>query len=462
MGVIGSSGGGYATVNPTQGNPMGEALQNVENSAFKYNAIKRENQQAEAEQQKALRDAKDKELKENQEYASKHKIPTTGIGSIDKAALDFLIDNKNLYNVAKNTYKNSNSDEERRNALETMTNLETSVDVAKALPEMLNTSAKDLEDGVRQKKYNPLSSTNAAKTIEAMSKGDMKVVFKSNGIPTFITYKRDGQGNLTEIIDKEMTMEQLKQKIAPIMNYSSEMNNEDFKKGLPKDAQEWEVGDNVYKGYKDIGVLAEQHANSIVTNRDKMYGVAADAGVTPKTDLADYTTEEIDKVRNYIKKGLEDKYKPSITTNNAKLSREQTAANQAADNTIARENLEVSKANSKANIDAKKAAKNTITVNKKTVSLTTAGRKRVAQYKLDNPEIKKIDYDQVPFEPGEIETVTTTYSVVKKTNPTTAKQKPPAKKQISRSEIASKAKAAGYSTKEYEALLIKKGISIKN
>jgi len=40
MGVIGTSAGGYATVLPTQGNPIGEAMSNVENSAFRYSAQK--------------------------------------------------------------------------------------------------------------------------------------------------------------------------------------------------------------------------------------------------------------------------------------------------------------------------------------------------------------------------------------------------------------------------------------
>jgi hypothetical protein len=340
-GVIGSSGGGYATVNPTQGNAMGEALQNVENSAFKYNAMRREEDQLEASRQQSARDARTKELKDNQAYADKHKISTTSISSVNKAVLDFSTDNKNLYNNAANIYKTSNNDEERRNALETMSNLESSFEVAKALPEMLNTSAKDLEDGVRQGKYNPNSSTNAAKTIDAMSKGDMKVVFKPNGIPTFITYKRDNQGNLSEIIDKEMTLEQLKQKLTPIMAFDSKTNDIDFGKTLG-DRIETEQGNNIVKQYPNLSDAAEQNANSIVTNRDKMYGVAADAGVTPKTDLADYTPEEINQVKKYIKEGLEAKYQPSITTNNAKLSREQTASNQAANNAIAKANLKIS------------------------------------------------------------------------------------------------------------------------
>lgn len=428
MGVIGSSGGGYATVNPTQGNPMGEALQNVENSAFKYNAIRRENQQAEAEQQKALREAKDKELKENQAYADKHKISTTSISSVNKAVLDFSTDNKNMYNNAANIYKTSNNEEERKNALETMSNLESSFEVAKALPEMLNASAKDLEDGVRQGKYNPLSSTNAAKTIEAMSKGDMKVVFKSNGIPTFITYKRDSQGNLSEIIDKEMTMEQLKQKITPIMAFDSKTNDIDFGKTLGERI-ETEQGNNIIKQYPNLSDAAEQNANSIVTNRDKMYGVAADAGVTPKTDLVDYTPEEILKVKKYIKEGLEAKYQPSITTNNAKLSREQTASNQA---------------RTQRNADR--------TYNKEKKGSQTVSSVQAVNSITGKPMVDKEGNPVMVTRTS----VTTEYKGNDKPKPTT-----PAKKEISRSELATKAKASGYSTKEYEALLLKKGISIK-
>lgn len=328
MGVIGSSGGGYATVNPTQGNPMGDALANIENSAFKYRAEKREEDQLEASRQKLISDAKEKDLKDQQAYADKHKISKTSISSVNSAILDFTLENKNMYNNATNTYKTSNNEDERKAALETMTNLESSFEVSKALPEMLNAYAKDLEDGVRMGKYNPRSSTNAAETIDAMNKGNMKVVFKSNGIATFITYKRDAQGNLTQVIDKEITLDQLKQKLTPILAFDGATNDIEFRKTLG-DRIETEKGNNVIKGYPNLSASAEQNANSIVTNRDKMYGIAPEAGITPKTNLEDYTPEEIQKVKEHVKQGLESKYKDSITTNDSKLNREQTAANQA-------------------------------------------------------------------------------------------------------------------------------------
>lgn len=320
MAVIGGAGG-YATVTPIQGNPIGEAMQNVENSAFKYNAQRIADERTRQEAAKAEQELRDSRLKEDISYADKHKITPTTIGSVNKAVLDFSVDNKNMYSQAKEVLRNSNDPEERRAATETMTNLESSFEIAKALPEMLNASAKDLEDGVRQGKYNPESSTLAAETIDAMNKGDMKVVFKPNGIPTFITYKRDGEGNLTEIIDKELTLDQLKQKLTPIMAFDSTKNNIDFEKSLGKTIKT-EQGDNIIEGYPNLSDAAEQNANSIVTNRDKMYSIAAEAGIKPKMNLSDYTPEEINKVKAYVKIGLEDKYKPSVTTNYAKLARQ--------------------------------------------------------------------------------------------------------------------------------------------
>ena len=319
MGVLGGAGG-YATVTPIQGNPIGESMQNVENSAFKYNAQRIADERTRIEEEQNAQNLKDARLKEDIAYADKHKIIPTTIGSVNKAVLDFSVDNKNMYSQAKDILRTSNNPEERRAATETMTNLESSFEIAKALPEMLNASAKDLEEGVRAGKYNPLSSTKAAETIDAMSKGDMKVVFKPNGIPAFITYKRDGKGNLTEIIDKELTLDQLKQKLSPVMAFDSSKNDIDFEKSLGK-VIETEEGDYVVKGYPNLEESADKNANSIVTNVDKMYGIAPDAGVTPKTNLSDYTPDEIKKVKDYIKSGLVEKFKPSKTTNDAKLAR---------------------------------------------------------------------------------------------------------------------------------------------
>ena len=135
-GVIGGPAG-YATVNPTQGNPMGEAMANVENSAFKYKAHKQDEDQLEAARQKVARDARDRELKEQQAYAEKHKIAPTSISSIDNAVADFALDNKNLYDKAATIYKTSNNEAERRAALGTMNNLTSAFIIIRLLSPLL-------------------------------------------------------------------------------------------------------------------------------------------------------------------------------------------------------------------------------------------------------------------------------------------------------------------------------------
>jgi hypothetical protein len=134
-GVIGSSGGGFATVNPTQGNPMSDALQNVENSAFRYRAERREEDQIRAQQAKAQKDALDAEAKDILDYAGKHKIVPTTIDSVNKASLDFVLGNKKSYANFKSVLDKSSDPDTRSKALEGISNLESAYEAYKSLPD---------------------------------------------------------------------------------------------------------------------------------------------------------------------------------------------------------------------------------------------------------------------------------------------------------------------------------------
>ena len=185
---------------------------------------------------------------------------------------------------------------------------------------MLNATALDLEKGVREGKYNPNSSIEAGKTIKAFSDGSIKPVIGEDGITKWITYQRDAKGNLTDIIDKELTTEQLKLKLSPVTNYDSTILAAEFKKSLG-DKVKTDSGTKTIEGYPGLANTAEKTANAIVTDRDKMYGIAPDVGIQPKFDISDYTPEEIIKVKEYIQQSLTEKYKDSVTDNDAKLSR---------------------------------------------------------------------------------------------------------------------------------------------
>lgn len=327
MAVIGTSSGGYATVDPIQGNPIGNAMQNVENSAFKYREEQTQRDQIAAKKAKAEQEARDAQAKDMLDYSSKHKIVPTTIDSVNKASMDFALANKNAYAKARGVLNSSSNPEERTKAMEAIANLDSAYDAYKAMPEMLNTSAKDLEEGVLAGKYNPDSSIEAAKTIKAMSDGSMKVVFGDDGIPKIITYQRDAKGNLTNIIDKELTTEQLKLKLSPIVAYSDVKLADEFKKSLG-DKVKTDVGTKTIEGYPGLVDAAVKKADSVASDRNQMYAISKLAGVQPKFDLSEYTPEEVQKVKNYVKQSLTEKYKDSVTDNDAKLSRLQQAENQ--------------------------------------------------------------------------------------------------------------------------------------
>jgi hypothetical protein len=405
-GVIGSSGGGYATVNPTQGNPLGEALQNVENSAFGYRAERREEDQMRAQQAKAQKDALDAETKDMLDYASKHKITPTTMDSLNKSQMDLALVTKNSYSKLKTVLNNSNDREERNKAMEGINNLETTWEAFKVLPDYLNTTAKDLEEGIKAGKYNPASSIEAAKTTSAMATGQMKFVVGEDMVPRIITYERKPNGELSSIIDKEYTIDQIKQKLTPIMAFDSNANALEFKKSLG-DKVKTDVGNKIIEGYPGLAESAEKNANSVITNRDKMYGVAADAGVQPKFDLSEYTTDEVAKVKNYIVQSLTEKYKDSVTDNDAKLSREQAARNQAESIAVSRGNLAI--AQQKASREEEE--KNTVTVGTTEYKFTDIGTKAKKDF-YAKPENKGKNMTGEDWPAGSFKIIRTSEKVV--------------------------------------------------
>jgi hypothetical protein len=89
---------------------------------------------------------------------------------------------------------------------------------------------QDLEEGVRAGKYNQmvlLKPQNHLRTWKRKYESNLWRRWYSR----ITTYARDAKGNLTEIIDKELTTEQLKLKLSPY-GFDSNANALEFKKSL--------------------------------------------------------------------------------------------------------------------------------------------------------------------------------------------------------------------------------------
>lgn len=422
-GVIGSSGGGYATVNPTQSNPMGEALQNVENSAFKYNAIKREEEQAKLQAERELQENRRRDFNESQQFSKENPFVATGTG-LDAVNRQSYMNAKAAANKAYTEYMNSGDDKHKavyENAIASVGNLTNIPKQINALKESWVTNVKD---------YNPESLKRKATILDQIASGQIVQTNDENGNPKYTVFEKDENGNISKLSQKDITGEQLIKSLNPEKAFNVDGKDgfiDVFNRNIGKERKVIEgTGLNAVEKTYNPGAdeLAKIMANEAVNDRSKMYETLNRMGLDPE-DEKNYTDP---KIKEAAAKKLEDMLMVTAPTtlsqkpDTALASLEQRKNQDAESNAISRENLKISKARLNQETNA-------TTVTESTDPLT--GRKiRTETYK-------------------------------KTTKGNSNKKTTPAKKEISRSELASKAKASGYSTKEYEALLLKKGISIK-
>jgi type II secretory pathway pseudopilin PulG len=343
MGVIGSSGGGYATVNPTQGNPMGEALQNVENSAFKYNAQRAEKDQLEATRQKALTEAKDKEWKQVVEFSEKNPFIATGIG-LDAANRQSL---ENAKVAAADAYK--------RQDMVAYENANNSVKALMEVPKSYIALKDDLVKNVLD--YNPNSAKEKAKILDQIGSGQMVQTNDANGVPKYTVFSKDDNGNIDKLHFKELTGAQLIKQLTPAKSF-----NIDGSSGKNGNSLIKTFNDNIGKERKEIvgtGLnakertynpgseeLAEIMAEESVKDKDKLYELFSRTNIDPENESNYNDPENIKTAKSYLKnlliKTAPDTKGNKPDTSLATLEESKRQHNES--NAISRANLKISQA----------------------------------------------------------------------------------------------------------------------
>lgn len=438
-GIIGTSSGGYASVGPTR-NYIGEAMLNVQDSMFRQKTQSQADEKAKADAERSIQEALEKQTARDQALFEKHpEGKNLGIEQPDVLLHNNVLDSRTQYTAAGEILSNPNATPQQRSqAFGIQQSALRSIDEAKDFKTQLGAvidAARENKGGV----YNPQGAKEALDNSLKFTTGQWRLVKDEKGNTKVDTFDVDEEGKFTKATGVGLSFQELLGKYTPPLAYSNEANNIEFKKALPP-ISEWESADGkkVMKGYQGIEGYAEDNANGVVTNRDKMYGIASAAGVKPQLDLKDYTDDDIKKVKAFIVNGFKEKYKSAETNNYEKLTLDNKIRQDEINNKISSENLKVSQDNSKANIDAKNAEKNTEKTSKTSVKLTPAGKARLAKYQKENPTIKNIDYNLVGFAPGEYETVTTSSTSVKKSNGDSDSTKP---KAPTKAELKAKADA---------------------
>lgn len=413
MGVIGTSAGGYATVLSTQGNPMGDAMANVENSAFKYRELKMSKDKAKQDAERDLYDRRRQELLDGQQLADKN--PYVAMGNDSDAILkQNYLNFKDAAAYNKDMYQKTG--EQKYNVA-----YDNAVFGAKSLAEMpkaINTIRENLTTNASL--FNPVS---AKKTLDFINSGLVARLDENNNV-VYDQIKKDDNGAI-RVIEKGLTPARIKQLTETVPAFNIEEKDgliEQFSKSVGKEVKVTEgTGLNAKEKTYTPGAkeFAKIMADKAIEERSGMYETLLRMKLDPN-DENNYTDEKVkEQASQYLQnilmttrqEAISDK--PDFEATKIKETERQHREN----NAIARENLKVSKANSASTIAGREADKNTDRISKTSVVLTKAGKERLAKYKKANPDIKNIDYNLVGFAPGEYETVTTSTAVVKKSNP---------------------------------------------
>lgn len=461
MGVIGSSGGGYATVNPTQGNPMGDALANIENTAFRYKAEKREQDQIKSQSERQLLEDRRRDMDDASKFSRENPFIATGTG------LDAI--NKQSYMNAKNTASKAYDEYLKTGDMKHRAVYENAIASANNIGEFPKQINALKEDWVKNAKdYNPESLKSKAALLDKISSGDIVQSNDANGNPVFTLFDRDENNNISSLSQKNLTSSQLLKLLTPEKAFNIDGKDgfiDLFNKNIGKERKVIEgSGLNAKEKTYNPGAeeLAKLMANDAVNDRSKMFETLQRMGLDPNDENNYSNTEVKDKAKTYLEKML------MVTAPTTVSNKPDTSIEMLEMARIKERNDQIQRGIDndfkQKDFNQKQLEKNTVTVGTTEYKFTDIGIKaKEAFYANPKNEHKNMTSEDWPA--GSFKVVRTTTKVDSKkpakTTGTIAKKTAPAKKQINRSEISSKAKAAGYSTKEYEALLKKNGVIIK-
>lgn len=300
--VIGGPAG-YAMVNPTQGNPIGAALANVENSAFRYREEKREDQQIKAQQARQLQEDRRRDMEDAYKFSKDNPFVATGTG------LDAV--NRQSYMNAKNTAAKAYADYLKTGDMKQRAvyeNAVASVNNISAFPKQINALKEDWVKNAGN--YNPESLKKKAAFLDQISSGQIVQTNDANGNPKYTVFDRDESGNINKLSYKDINSDQLLKLLTPEKAFNIDGKDgfiDLFNKNIGKERKVIEGrGLNAVEKTYNPGApeLAKIMAKDAVNDESKMYETLQRMGLDPE-DKSNYTNEKVkEAATNFLEEML--------------------------------------------------------------------------------------------------------------------------------------------------------------
>lgn len=303
MAVIGTSAGGYATVLPTQGNPIGEAMSNVENSAFRYSAQKMAKDKMKQDAERDLYDRRRQEFEANKQWSIENPYVSLGNGSEGVIKQSYM----NLKDMASQSRALALSTGDPKYQVE----YDNAVMGAKSLAQMPTAI-----NSVREKIATDPSSFNPVSLKKTQDFIDSELVAKrgENGTVVYDQVKKDENGNV-KVIETGLTPARIKQltETIPALNFNGseglkgESVQEKFNKLVDKPRKVTKIENGIEKT-EEIVVGAEQlskeFADQMIQDRNNLYNIFYRIGIDPENQNNYKDPKKVKEARSFIERNL--------------------------------------------------------------------------------------------------------------------------------------------------------------
>lgn len=536
--------GSFVTDTPLAQNHVGQALTDTENQGFLYRKERRDI----ADAKKKEEEDKNKAIADEFDTFDKTLVPTiTGYSSIDDPINMYAMDVKQK-GVDWIRQKNQERDPYKKAEIQSRLNKATqSFKLANQFPELLNKKKAELEEGIKNGKYNERDLDAVTQLAKSIDSGKYDMRMDENGVPRITIYNVDENGKPIGVLERGISLGDLTNRITPFQKPTYDING-----GI---AEQWasEVGLDetvIQNGFvtttekqidQRVKDSAKTRAKEVASMPSEAYELWQKMGNPAKRTFTDAEKQQItDYVENDLLSRVEETYKKDIdqagALANRKFNKEvqdeavviSTKPSIIGNNNGVRNGIKLQKntkdfhiGNAIINLGDGKQKKATNvfvspggkiyletqeigfkTKTKNEFNLTASGKKKQKEAKKKQGKNFNIKEFYETLESGDYNSVSVSdrtpqtrmldfgkdgeeigsyalkmgYKSTKEMQDdfirrsggdafiTTPDERPnngQTRTEISRSELASKAKASGYTTQEYEKLLKAKGITIK-
>ena len=297
-GVIGQKGS-YGTISPIQGNPLGDAMQDIEDNAFKYRAEKR----LEDEAKKKAEEDKNKEIEASVKAI---KEETTPYETRNAMVIDFA--NKlrdGVYQKAMD-YKNGKISKTQFDIFNA--NAQAQIATLNESSKRLTQKNADMTKLIQEGKLARGFEEDAISLGGAVDKNQISWQMRPDGVMEAIVYEKDPNTGEIKILDRGGLEKIGEIAYTPVMNVDFDAELEQFKKSNPMDAIE------------TLNPMTKQKVTQITPRLKQNIANYVDAKLTDKNALSvAYYEATGEKERNIsddkkieiAKQYLKDKYEKS-------------------------------------------------------------------------------------------------------------------------------------------------------